>query len=188
MGYTDGVDHLLRALHHLVYDLGRADVLGVLIGRGDAWNELQELTKSLGLERHVWFTGFISDTDMIRYLSTADLCVDPDPSNPFNDRSTMVKMMEYMALGRPVVAFDLPEHRRTADAAAVYARPNDDLEFARAIAELMDDPLRRERMGAFGRARVEQELAWVHSVPHLLAAYEALAPDPRARNRNHRTS
>lgn len=188
MGYTDGVDHLLRALHHLVYDLGRADTLGVLIGRGDAWNELQELSKSLGLERHVWFTGFISDTDMIRYLCTADICVDPDPSNPFNDRSTMVKMMEYLALGRPVVAFDLPEHRRTADAAAVYVRPNDDLEFARAISELMDDPHRRESMGAFGRARAEQELAWVHSVPNLLAAYEALSPDALARDRNHRTS
>lgn len=184
MGYTDGVDHLLRALHHLVYDFGRADTLGVLIGRGDAWNELQELTRSLGLERHVWFTGFIPDTDLryLSYLRTADICADPDPSNPYNDRSTMIKMMEYMALGRPIVSFDLPEHRVTAGPAAAYVRPNDEFEFARTIAELMDDPQRRAEMSAFGRRRIEEELAWSYSVPHLLDAYE------RALNKNNGTA
>jgi glycosyltransferase involved in cell wall biosynthesis len=171
MGYQDGLDHLLRAVHHLVQDLGRTDVLAVLIGRGDAWGELQELTAKLGLERYVWFTGRIPDSDMLRFLSTVDICLDPDPSNAFTDRSTMIKMSEYMALGKPIVAFDLPEHRVTAREAALYARPNDDLEFARAIAELMDDPDRRETMGRAGRRRVESELEWSHSVPPLLAAY-----------------
>jgi glycosyltransferase involved in cell wall biosynthesis len=83
----------------------------------------------------------------------------------------MIKISEYMALGKPIVAFDLPEHRVTAREAALYARPNDDLEFARAIAELMDDPDRRETMARAGRRRVERELEWRHSVPPLLAAY-----------------
>jgi glycosyltransferase involved in cell wall biosynthesis len=181
MGYTDGVDHLLRALHHLVYDLGRTNTLGVLIGQGDAWKELQLLATSLGLDDHVWFTGFIPDGDMIRYVCTADVCVDPDPSNPFNDRSTMVKMMEYMALGRPIVSFDLPEHRVTAGRAAAYVRPNDELEFARTIAELMDDPERRAEMSAFGRRRVEEKLAWRHSIPHLLEAYDKVLNGSKAR-------
>jgi glycosyltransferase involved in cell wall biosynthesis len=171
MGYQDGLDHLLRAVHHLVHDLGRTDVLAVLIGGGDAWDELQELTAKLGLERHVWFTGRIPDSDMLRFLSTVDICLVPDPSNAFTDRSTMIKMSEYMALGKPIVAFDLPEHRVTAREAALYARPNDDLELARAIAELMDDPDLRETMGQAGRRRVESELEWSHSVPPLLAAY-----------------
>ena len=84
---------------------------------------------------------------MQRYLSTVDMCVDPDPSNDFNDRCTMIKMMEYMTLGKPTVAFDLPEHRITAGGAALYARPNDELDFARQLAVLMDNPEQRQKMG-----------------------------------------
>lgn len=174
MGYQDGVDYLLRALHRLVYDLGRTDFFGVIIGTGDAWPDLKELATQLDLDEYVWFTGRISDADLNRYLSTADICVDPDPSNPFTDRSTMIKMMEYMALAKPIVAFDLPEHRVTAQDAAIYARPNDELDFARQIAFLMDDPERRQRMGQIGRERIETGLAWSYQERHLLEAYETL--------------
>lgn len=174
MGPQDGVDHLLRAMHHLVRDLDRRDVLCVIVGEGDMLHELSELTKQMDLERYVWFTGWIPDEDLIRYLSTADICVDPDPSNSFTDRSTMIKMMEYMALGKPIVAFDLPEHRVTAGDAAVYARPNDELDFARQIAVLMDDPELRGRLGQLGIKRVETELNWEHQEKRLLEAYKAL--------------
>jgi glycosyltransferase involved in cell wall biosynthesis len=173
MGRQDGVDHLLRAVWHLVHDLGRTDVLCIVIGRGDALPSLRRLAAELGIEDKVWFTGYVSEEQLIRYLCTADVCVDPDPSNPFNDRSTMLKMMDYMALGRPVVAFDLPEHRVTARSAALYVAPNDDLALARAVDELMENPERRRTMGEAGRTRVEQELAWRHSVPHLLRVYES---------------
>lgn len=184
MGSQDGVDHLLRALHHLIHDLGRSDFFCAIIGgKGDAQTRLKALARELDLEGHLWFTGWVSDADWVRYLSTADICVDPDPSNPFTDRSTMIKMMEYMAVGKPIVAFDLPEHRYTAGEAAEYVRPNDELEFARALARLMDDPERRQAMGAFGRRRVESELAWSYSARRLLAAYEKLfskvGPEPR---------
>ena len=174
MGPQDGVDYLLRALHHLIYDLDRHDVFCVIIGKGDMLPELKALAKELHIEEYTWFTGWIPDEELIRYLSTADICVDPDPSNPFTDRCTMIKMMEYMALGKPIVAFDLPEHRVTAQDAAVYARPNDELDFARQIAALMDDPQRRQKMGQMGRERVETELAWAYQEKHLLEAYEAL--------------
>jgi len=174
MGYQDGVDHLVRAVRHLVVDLGRPDTLAVLIGRGDAREDLRRLARELGVERHVWFTGFLPLADVVRYLSTADLCVIPDPSNPFNDRSTMIKVMDYMSLARPVVAFDLPETRVTAAEAACYARPNDDLDLARKIAALLDDPGRRAEMGAYGRRRVETDLSWDRSVPRLLDVYQKL--------------
>jgi len=174
MGFQDGVDYLLRALTHLVNDLGRTDFLCIIIGRGDALSSLKALASELGLDTYVWFTGRVSDADLMRYLSTADICVDPDPSNPFNDRSTMIKMTEYMALGKPIVAFDLPEHRVTARDAAVYARPNDELDFAQQLVLLMDNPERRHRMGQIGRARIETELAWSYQEKHLLAAYETL--------------
>ncbi|MEP7355757.1 MAG: glycosyltransferase family 4 protein [Anaerolineales bacterium] len=170
----DGLDYLLRALAHLRADLGRSDFLCVVVGEGEALPDLKALAARLGLEGQIWFTGFLAHAELIRCLSSADICVDPDPSNAFNDRCTMTKLMEYMALGKPIVAFDLPEHRVTAQEAAVYARANDELDFARQIAALMDDPARRRQMGARGRQRVESELSWPHQQAHLLAAYRAL--------------
>jgi glycosyltransferase involved in cell wall biosynthesis len=177
MGPQDGVDYLLRSIHALVYKLGRNDLLCVVIGKGDAIPQLAAMAGQLAIKDHVWFTGWIPDEDLLRFLSTADICVDPDPSNEFNDRCTMIKMMEYMALGKPIVAFDLPEHRITAQDAAVYAYPNDEFDFARQIALLIDDPARREAMGSLGRRRVETELAWCFSVPKLLQAYHRLSPN-----------
>ncbi len=150
MGPQDGVDHLLRAVRHLVVDLGRTDVLCYVIGKGDALGELQELAADLDIEDHIVFTGWVGPEDLPRHLAAMDICIDPDPSNEYNDRCTMIKMMEYMALGKPIVAFDLPEHRVSAGEAAVYATGNDDMQMARLIAELIDDPERRARMGAIG--------------------------------------
>jgi glycosyltransferase involved in cell wall biosynthesis len=172
MGYHDGVDYLLRALHHLVYDLGRTDCYCVIIGVGNAWADLKIQAQTLKLTPYVWFTGWVGEAELLRYLSTADICVDPDPKNPFTDRSSMIKLTEYMALGKPIVAFDLTEHRYTAQEACLYATPNDELDFARKLAELSDDPVRRQQMGAFGRWRIECELAWCHSIPPLLRAYD----------------
>jgi len=180
MGFQDGVDYLLRALHHLLHDLGRKDFFCVLIGKGDAWSDLKALATQLNLDEYVRFTGRVSDDDLLRYLSASDICVDPDPSNAFNDRSTMLKMIEYAALGKPIVAFDLPEHRCTAQLAALYVPPNNELAFAQALAQLMDDPVRRKAMGAFGRRRFETVLAWRFSIPALLDAYRRLLPLPDA--------
>ena len=180
MGVQDGVDGLLRALKRIIHDFGRTDFFCVLVGDGDAWPRLKVLAAELELEEFVWFTGPLVHTDWLPYLCAADICVEPEPSNPYNDRSTAVKVMEYMALSKPIVAFDLPEHRFTARDAACYVQPNDEREFARALAQLMDDRERRETMGAFGRQRVESALAWPHSVNSLLKVYAALFPDQAA--------
>ena len=174
MARQDGVDYLLRALHQLAYQLNRQDFYCVIIGKGSTLQDLKNLAIQLHLEDKVWFTGFIPHADLLRYLSTADICIDPDPSNPFNDRCTMIKMMEYMTMGKPIVAFDLPEHRVTANGAALYVRPNDELDFARQIAILMDNPEQRKEMGRIGRERIEKELAWNHQTMHLIHAYRTL--------------
>lgn len=174
MGYQDGIDYLLKALHYLTYTLTRRDYYCFLVGSGDAWVQMQELAKELQLDQHVWFVGRASDDELMRYLSASDICVDPDPYNPFNDHSTMIKMAEYMALGKPIVAFDLTEHRVTAGDAALYADRNDVEDFARKIVQLMDDPQLRDRMGRLGRERVESSLAWPHQIQHLLAVYGAI--------------
>lgn len=174
MGFQDGVDYLLRALQHLVCDLGRTDFFCVLVGTGDALPSLKSLTEQLDLAEHVLFAGWVEHAEVTRYISVADICVAPEPSNPYNDRSTAVKMMEYMALGKSIVAFDLPEHWVTAQDAAVYARSNDEFDFAQQIAALMDDPERRKKIGQMGRERIDGELAWPYQEKHLLEAYDAL--------------
>jgi glycosyltransferase involved in cell wall biosynthesis len=174
MGPQDGVDYLLRALRHLIFEMDMRDVYCVIIGQGKALPGLKELARELSIEENVWFTGWIPNEDKLRYLATTDICLDPDPSNPFNDRCTMIKMMEYMALGKPIVAFDLPEHRVTAKGAALYARPNDELDFARYITLLVNDPTRCEKMGEFGRKRIETKLAWPFQAEKLIEAYSSL--------------
>ena len=179
MARQDGVDRLLHAVRHLVYGLGRRDVLFMLIGYGDELDELKRLARELRIEPWIWFTGKISDDELLRrYLSTADLCVTPDPATPYTDRSTMIKMMEYMALGKAIVAFDLRENRASGGDAAVYVPGDDSKAFAEAISLLMDDAPRREEMGRVGRERVETALSWRHSERHLLHAYEAVVGRP----------
>ena len=135
---------------------------------------MQAFASELHLDEHVQFTGYLWGDDLLRCLSATDICLDPDPSSPFNDRSTMIKMAEYMALGKPIVAFDLPEHRVTASDAALYARPNEDEDYAAKIVRLMDDPELRRRLGRLGRRRAESELAWTHQARRLVQVYDSL--------------
>ena len=182
MGPQDGVDHALRALALL--EGQRQDWHATFVGDGDARPAMLSLARELGLQE-VDFPGRIPDAELARILSTADVCLAPDPKNPLNDLSTMNKIVEYMAMGRPIVSYDLVEARVSAGEAALYADPNEPRSFARAIADLLDDPERRATMGVAGRRRVEQELSWQYSEEALLAAYERTvgrrAEDPTPR-------
>ncbi|MFE2358396.1 glycosyltransferase family 4 protein [Streptomyces parvulus] len=173
MGPQDGVDYALRALAKLRDELGRTDWHAVFVGAGDTFDEMVELSRRLGLEDQVRFTGRIPDADLVRYLSTADVCLSPDPHNPLNDVSTMNKVLEYMVMGRPVVSFDLREARVSAGDAAVYAPANDEAAFAGLVATLLDDPERRKLMGKTGQERIGGQLSWRNSQRSLLAAYAA---------------
>ncbi len=177
MGPQDGVDYLLRSLHILVNEFKRKDFYCVIIGPGDSLEDLKALREELNIQDYCRFTGKIPFEDLLTYLSTADICVDPNPSNPLNDYSTWIKVMEYMSLGKPIVSYNLKETRFSAREAALYATPNDEREFAQRIIELMDNPSLREEMGRFGKQRVQNELAWDIVSENLLAAYRKLLPD-----------
>lgn len=174
MGKQEGIDYLLQAARHLVHDLGRTDIHFGLVGGGTSLDEMQALAKTLKIDNYVTFTGRVPDSDLLDMLNTADVCVNPDVANVMNDKSTMNKIMEYMALAKPIVQFDLTEGRFSAGEASLYAQKNDAKDMALKIAELLDDAERRERMGQFGRWRVENQLEWQYEVPKLLAAYESL--------------
>ena len=170
MGPQDGVDHSLRALAEL--RRRRSDWRAIFVGEGDVVGEMQALCAQLQLTDVVDFAGWMSGDQLITTLSTFDVCLAPNPATPLNDVSTMVKLLEYMAMSKPVVAYDLPETRRTAEEAVRYARPDDPASMAEAIDALLDDPDLRSRMGATGRARIEGALSWDNARANLLAAYE----------------
>lgn len=174
MGKQEGIDYLLRSAHYIIYEKGRDDIHFGLVGGGTELEAMQNYAEELGVADFVTFTGRVPDRTMLELLNTADVCVNPDVANEMNDKSTMNKIMEYMAIGKPIVQFDLTEGRYSAQEAAVYAEPNNHIDFAERIVALVDNPGLRERMGHFGRERVEKELAWQYEATKLLSAYETL--------------
>lgn len=120
--------------------------------------------------------GFKSGDELLDVLGSVDIGVCPDPYNDYNDKCTMNKILEYMALSIPVVQFDLTEGRVSAGDAALYAgRDNNPDELAAAILRLADDPELRQEMGAKGRARMEDQLEWRHQIPKLVSVYDQAA-------------
>ena len=171
MGTQDGVDLMIDALTQLVTS-GRDDFHCVFIGGGTNRDALIEYAGSRGIADRCTFTCVVSDDDLCRILSSADIGIDPVPQNAWSNKSTMNKIMEYMFFGLPIVAFDLDEARVSAQEAALYANPNEVADMAKRIEELLDDPTRRAAMSAYGKRRLRDELAWEHSAPRLLAAYD----------------
>jgi len=180
IGKQEGLDLLLQSVAFMRERLQRNDVHFIIVGDGTELPALRQLSRRLAIEDCVEFTGRIGDTQLWEIMSTADICVNPDRANEMNDKSTMNKILEYMALGKPIVQFDLTEGRFSAAEASLYARPNDIEDFAAKLCELLDDPERRLAMGALARQRVEAGLAWHHQVPQLLKAYETALTVGRA--------
>jgi glycosyltransferase involved in cell wall biosynthesis len=174
IGQQEGMDLLVAAVAHLVGPLARGDVHVVIVGFGPALAEMQADVAARGLTGHFSFTGPLYGAGLLDALNAIDIGVAPDPKNAMNDISTMNKVMEYMALEKPVVQFDLTEGRASAEAASLYAVANDPVDFASKIAWLIDRPEERARMGRIGRARVLDRLSWAYSAPALLAAYDRI--------------
>jgi glycosyltransferase involved in cell wall biosynthesis len=180
MGRQEGIDLLLQAVRHIVFDKGRQDIHFGLVGGGTELARLQAMAQELGVAEFVTFTGRIPDQPMLEMLNTADVCVNPDVANDMNDKSTMNKIMEYMALGKPIVQFDLTEGRVSAADASLYARRNDPYDFAECILRLIEDDALRLRLGDAGRERVSTRLSWDYEAPRLLQAYAvAVGQDSR---------
>jgi glycosyltransferase involved in cell wall biosynthesis len=165
---------IIDAVAHLVHERGREDIQVGLLGFGDCLEELRERATRLGGVPYVTFTGKVGPDEIGRWLSTADLGATPDPKNPFNDKSTMNKTLEYMAYELPVVGYDLVENRRSAGDAAVYVREDSGAALGDAIAEMLDDPERRARLGAIGRARIVDGLRWSNQAPVYVRVFEDL--------------
>lgn len=171
IGAQDGVDILVRAMADLIDRRGRTDLRCLIVGDGPALAECKALAEALGVADRVRFTGFLSGEDLLAHLCAMDLGVIPDPPNAFNDKLSMNKVFEYMALGLPFVQFDLAQSHREAGEGSVVATPATPGGLATAIADLADDAGRRARLSEYGVRRATAEFTWSSQEPELLAAY-----------------
>jgi glycosyltransferase involved in cell wall biosynthesis len=163
----------VRAVRILRDELKRTDIHCIFMGGGPHQKAIADYAVEIGVQELCTFTGRVSDEDLCRVLSSADIGIDPDPKNAWSDQSTMNKVIEYMFFGLPVLSYDLHETRVSAGEAGLFVTANDERALAEGIVELIEDPERRRRLGAAGHARVREALAWNFSVPQLLAAYRA---------------
>ena len=170
----DGLDHLIRAVEILRDRFGRTDIECLVIGDGPHLASIEAYARELGVSHLCTFTGWLSDDEWYPRLASADIGVEPIPRNDYSDKSTMNKILDYMCVGLPIVAYDLEEHRRSAGDAAVYAQPNLESDLAARIDGLLDDVDRRREMGEIGRRRFRDGLSWEHSAAVLLSAYDDL--------------
>ncbi len=174
MNKQEGIDNLLESVRHIVYSRNITNIKFVLIGTGSEWNNLVALSKEMKIERYVRFTGFIPYDTLYEILATADICVNPELSNEFTDKSTMIKIMDYMAFGKPIVMYHTREGKVTAGESAVYVENSSPAEFADELLDLLSNKAKREWMGRIARARIEQELNWEMQKANLLRAYRYL--------------
>jgi glycosyltransferase involved in cell wall biosynthesis len=177
MGHQDGLDLLLESIAYITKLRTCEDTLFVLIGSGPELPRLKVLASQKGLDGVVKFTGRLPDEDVAAYFSTAAFGVAPDRDTPMNDKSTMNKILEYMAYGLAVVLYDLTEGRRSAGDAALYARRDDPEDFAQKVISLLDSDSLRAELGARGRKRIEEKLNWNNEKQALLEAYAAALRD-----------
>lgn len=176
MGQQDGIDYLLRSVKLITTEFQRSDIQFTFMGGGENLPYLKNYATELGLQDVVEFTGRVSNEQVCATLSTADVCVAPDPVSPLNNVSTMNKILEYMAMSRPIVSYRLTESAFSAGDAALFAKDNDERDFAEQVLSLLQDPAQRDTMGKAGYSRLHNELSWEHSTKQLLAAYASLRP------------
>ncbi len=172
IGQQEGMEYLLEAAR-IIKQRGHSVFWGV-VGGGPHLENIKKQAHEMQLDDCVEFTGRVSDEKMLAYLNTADVCVNCDRYNSMNDKSTMNKILEYMALAKPIVQFDMTEGRYSAQEASLYAKNNDAGDMANKILELLDDPERRRQMGEYGYRRVVDELSWEHTGKALIEGYEKL--------------
>jgi glycosyltransferase involved in cell wall biosynthesis len=174
IAHQDGVDHMIKALHHVENDFGFHDWYAVIVGASDDFRPLSQLAEDLGIRDKLWFTGYQPEAEWRRLIATVDICFVPDPASPLNDKSTMIKMMDYMALGKPVVAYALTENRVSGGDAALYALPSEPKDLAKQFMRLVENEALREDMGRRGKNLIREKLAWEYSAKNLLKLYQSL--------------
>jgi glycosyltransferase involved in cell wall biosynthesis len=169
IGNQEGLDLLLESVKYIVER--RDDVQFGIVGGGTELENMKALSKKMGIDGYVDFYGRVDDEILLDVLNTADICVNPDKPAEMTNLSTMNKVLEYMALKKPIVQYDLKEGRFSAKEASLYAE-YDTKDFAEKIIWLLDHPEERMKMAEFGYNRIKNELSWDYEGPKLISFYK----------------
>jgi glycosyltransferase involved in cell wall biosynthesis len=172
IGEQEGIDLLLESAKHIISI--RQDIQFAIVGDGTCFLKMKKLSTEMGINEYIDFYGRVPDDLLIAILNTADICVNPDKPTEMNNLSTMNKIMEYMALRKPVVQYDLKEGRFSAQEASLYAECGDTIDFSNKIIQLIDDPELRTKMGAFAYNRILNELSWDYEKEKLIKFYNLI--------------
>jgi glycosyltransferase involved in cell wall biosynthesis len=172
IGEQEGLDILLTSAKEIISK--RNDVQFAIIGGGTRLEAIKEMTQNMNLCNYINYYGRVDDKTMINILNTADICVNPDKPTEMNNLSTMNKIMEYMALKKPIVQYDLKEGRVSAQNASLYAKNTSPKDFADKMIWLLDNPEARNQMGEFGYKRVINHLSWEFESKKLIGFYNKI--------------
>ena len=168
----DGVEHLVRAVAHLVKVKGFHDFRAVVVGSGPALELVRALARSLGVEDFLSFPGYLNGEALLAHISAFDIGVIPDPLNEANDLMSMNKVFEYCTLGIPTACYPLKETKRLLGNAGVYAPSPDPVGLAEACLSLMQDELLRSRSGAAAAKLSAEKFLWENEARKYVATYE----------------
>ena len=161
-------------MNHIVHVEGRDDIGCVIIGDGPDYDRLRAMSEDLKLTEHIEFTGYMSGAPLLQTLSACDIGVIPDPPNVCNDKLSMNKVFEYMALGMPFVQFDLEQAKIDAGDAAHIVPDSTPECLAQGMMDLLADPERRAQMTAYATDRAKREFHWDIEKHSMLDAYRTL--------------
>jgi glycosyltransferase involved in cell wall biosynthesis len=169
IGAQEGLDLLLDSIKQIVYK--RCDVQFAIVGGGTELEKIKQMSSNMGLQEYIDYYGRVDVDTMVDILNTADVCVNPDRPTEMNNLSTMNKIMEYMALKKPIVQYDLKEGRFSAEHASLYACNTSTTDFADKIIWLLDHPQDRIERGEYGYHKVINELSWDYESRKLVSFF-----------------
>jgi glycosyltransferase involved in cell wall biosynthesis len=175
----ENFDNLLRIAKLIVCEKGLCNIKFVVMGSGPDFDEMQELSEEMSLSKNIEFTGYIPYNRLLGILDQCDIGVHPEYTNEYTNKSTMLKIMDYMLMGKPIVQFESKEGRVTAGKSSLYISDNDEMNFADAVVRLLHDPSRRKEMGEIGRNRIIESLHWGIQKQNLNRVYHKLSNETR---------
>jgi glycosyltransferase involved in cell wall biosynthesis len=180
-----GVGTLLRAFGIVLES--RPDTRLAIVGDGILRGSLEALARQLGVAERVTFTGTVPHERVPHFIVASNVCVAPftRERNEWIGLSPL-KLYEYLACGRPVVASDVPGVREVLSnsGAGIIVPTDDDQALSAALVSLLEDPARANAMGNAGRTFAVNECSWNRAAMRVNELIQSVTRDPKERGRN----
>lgn len=167
------LDFVVRAFAKVVSEIPDSTLHFVGAGEDPEDEEvLRQESKRLNIDHAVFFTGFLPQPQAIAHVRNAGVCVSPFYPTPILKSTSPTKLIEYMALGKAVVANDHPEQRLVLEESqGGICVPWEEAAFAAAIVDILSDPEKAQEMGESGRQYVNRYRTYNHIANKVVSEY-----------------